>query len=120
MKSCFDNEPSAHLESPIMNPSHEPNWSEIASMPEFQALLKAKRRFVIPSCVFFTLYYFALLILVGWHADLLSKPVLGKVNGAYLFALSQFFMTWIMAYLYMFKANQFDKAAAAILKKAGL
>lgn len=103
-----------------MNPSHEPNWSEIAAMPEFQALLRAKRRFVIPSCVFFTLYYFALLILVGWHADLVSKPIWGKVNGAYLFALSQFFMTWGMAYLYMFKAKQFDKAAAALLKKAGL
>lgn len=103
-----------------MNSNHEPNWTEIAAMPEFQALLKAKRRFVIPSCVFFTLYYFALLILVGWHADLLSKPLLGKVNGAYLFALSQFFMTWTMAYLYMYKASQFDKAAAALLKKAGL
>jgi uncharacterized membrane protein (DUF485 family) len=102
-----------------MNPISEPNWSAIASMPEFQALLKAKRRFVIPSCVFFTLYYLTFLILVGWHAELLSKPLLGKVNGAYLFALSQFFMTWIMAYVYMFKANQFDKAAAALLKKAG-
>lgn len=103
-----------------MNPTHEPNWSAIAAMPEFQALLKAKRRFVIPSCIFFTVYYLALLILVGWHADLVNRPVLGKVNGAYLFALSQFFMTWIMAYLYMYKANQFDKAAAQILAKAGL
>lgn len=102
-----------------MNPTREPNWSAIAAMPEFQELLRAKRRFVIPSCVFFTLYYFALLILVGWHADWLSQPVLGKVNGAYLFALSQFFMTWIMAYIYMHKANQFDKAASSILKKAG-
>jgi uncharacterized membrane protein (DUF485 family) len=28
-------------------------------------------------------------------------------------------MTWGMAYLYMFKANQFDQAAAAILAKHG-
>lgn len=103
-----------------MNPTHEPNWGAIAAMPEFQALLRAKRRFVIPSCVFFSLYYLTFLILVGWYAELLSKPLLGKVNGAYLFALSQFFMTWIMAYIYMYKANQFDKAAAELLKKAGL
>lgn len=103
-----------------MNPTKEPNWSAIAAMPEFQALLKAKRRFVIPSCIFFTLYYFALLVLVGWHSDLVNRPLLGKVNGAYLFALSQFFMTWIMAYFYMHKASQFDKAAARILAKAGL
>ena len=103
-----------------MNPTRELNWRAIAAMPEFQSLLRANLRFVIPCCVFFTLYYLAFLILVGWHAGLLSKPLLGKVNGAYLFALSQFFMTWIMAYLYMYKANQFDKAAADLLRKAGL
>jgi len=103
-----------------MNPTQEPNWSAIAAMPEFQNLLRAKRRFVVPCCVFFSLYYLTFLILVGWHAELLSKPLIGKVNGAYAFALSQFLMTWGMAYLYMFKANQFDKAAADLLKKAGL
>jgi uncharacterized membrane protein (DUF485 family) len=103
-----------------MNPTREPNWSAIAAMPEFQELLRAKRRFVVPCCVFFSFYYLAFLILVGWYAPVLSKPVLGKINGAYLFALSQFFMTWIMAYVYMYKANQFDKAAAELLKKAGL
>jgi len=102
-----------------MNPIHEPQWEKIAAMPEFQALLKSKRRFIVPCCIFFTLYYFALLYLVGWHSSWISQPILGKVNGAYLFALSQFFMTWGMAYLYMFKANQFDQAAAAILAKHG-
>lgn len=95
-------------------------WSQIASMPEFQQLLRAKRRFVIPSCLFFTIYYFALLVLVGWFPEIVNRPVLGKINGAYLFALSQFLMTWLMAYLYMYKANQFDRAAAKILADAGL
>lgn len=102
-----------------MNPNHEPNWKAIAAMPEFQELLRAKRRFVIPCCIFFTCYYLSLLILVGWFADLVKKPVLGVVNGAYLFALSQFFMTWIMAYVYTAKAAKFDSQAAAILTKAG-
>lgn len=102
-----------------MNPTNEPNWPAIAAMPEFQELLRNKRRFVIPCCIFFTVYYLALLVLVGWHADLMKKPVWGVVNVAYLFALSQFFMTWIMAYVYTTKAATFDVQAAAILHKAG-
>ena len=102
-----------------MNPTRDPNWSAIAAMPEFQELLRAKRRFVIPSCVFFSLYYLTFLILVGWHAELLSKPLLGKVNGAYLFALSQFFMTWGLAFLYVWAAAGWDRQEHRLLKKFG-
>ena len=45
--------------------------------------------------VFFVVYYFALPVLVGYAPELMSRPVVGKVNIAYLFALSQFFMAWI-------------------------
>ena len=96
-----------------------PDWSAMAQSPEFQALLSRKRRFVIPCCVFFTLYYFALLYLVGWHAKWLSQPILGKVNGAYLFALSQFVMAWFMAWLYMRQASKFDREAQDVLRLFG-
>jgi uncharacterized membrane protein (DUF485 family) len=102
-----------------MNPTSEPNWHAIAAMPEFQELLRHKRRFVVPCCIFFTVYYLSLLVLVGWHADWMKKPVWGVVNGAYIFALSQFFMTWIMAFVYTSKAAKFDSQAAEILRKAG-
>ncbi len=95
-------------------------WEKIVHRPEFEALLAAKRRFIVPCCVFFLLYYFALLYFVGWHLDLMKKPVLGKVNVAYLFALSQFFMAWGMAWLYMRKAAAFDRAAADLLAKENL
>ncbi|HRQ88048.1 MAG TPA: DUF485 domain-containing protein [Bacteroidia bacterium] len=95
-------------------------WENIIERPEFEALLAAKRRFIVPCCVFFLLYYFALLYFVGWHLDLMKKPVLGKINLAYLFALSQFFMAWGMAWLYMRKAAAFDRAAAEILAKENL
>lgn len=98
-----------------MNPNHEPNWQAIAATPGFQELLRAKRRFVIPCCIFFTCYYFALLYFVGWHPELMKKAVIGKVNIAYLFALSQFFMSWILAWLYIRKSSTFDRTAATFL-----
>jgi uncharacterized membrane protein (DUF485 family) len=98
------------------NPSTKPDWEALSHKPEFQELLAAKKRFIVPCCVFFLLYYFALLYFVGWHLDLMKKPVFGKINFAYLFALSQFFMAWGMAWVYMRKAAAFDRAAAEIIQ----
>lgn len=92
------------------------NWNELEARPAFRSLLAAKGRFLIASFFFFVIYYFALLVLVGWFPDLMKKEVFGRINLAYLFALSQFFMAWILALVYMRKAAQWDKAAAEIIK----
>ena len=97
------------------NPS-KPDWDELARRPGFQALIDAKKRFIVPCCIFFLLYYSALLYLVGWHPELMKKPLIGKVNGAYLFALSQFAMAWGMAWRYMRKAASFDRMAAEVIR----
>ena len=49
--------------------------------------------------IFFVVYYFALPVLIGYARPFMEKRVLGPVNLAYLFALSQFFMAWIIAAL---------------------
>jgi uncharacterized membrane protein (DUF485 family) len=99
----------------MANPT-KPDWEALSHKPGFQALLDAKKRFIVPSCIFFLLFYAALLYLVGWHPDLMKKPIIGKINGAYLFALSQFFMAWGMAWLYMRKAAAFDRMAAEVIR----
>ena len=48
--------------------------------------------------------------------DFMSQPVLGPVNIAYLFALSQFFMAWTIAWLYMRAAARFDEMGKRILE----
>lgn len=92
------------------------NWDRVAAMPEFGALLKAKVAFILPATLFFVVYYFALPVLVGWFPELMEKRI-GPVNLAYIFALSQFFMAWILAYVYLRKAAQFDDQAHAIVSK---
>ena len=92
------------------------NWDVLAADPDFKNLLAAKIRFVAPATIFFLVYYFALPLLVGWFPDLM-KTKIGSVNLAYLFALSQFFMAWIVAAFYVNKAAGWDKAAAAVLAK---
>ena len=96
------------------------DWNKVAEMEEFRALLKAKLKFIASATVFFVVYYFALPVLVGYAPALMETKVFGVVNLAYLFALSQFIMAWVIAALYVRAAGRFDKMAAAILTKLKL
>lgn len=94
------------------------DWSRVTQMAEFRSMIRAKRRFIIPAVIFFVVYYFALPVLVGYAPGLMSRRVIGVVNIAYLFALSQFFMTWIIAALYLRAAARFDKLEHKVIEKA--
>jgi uncharacterized membrane protein (DUF485 family) len=107
-------------------PSHEltaqedddvANWNAIAADPEFKQLLSAKARFILLATIFFIIYYFTLPVLVGWFPDVMERKVIGEVNWAYLFALSQFFMAWILAFLYVGAAAGWDRQAAALVSR---
>ena len=90
-------------------------WDRVEEMDEFRLLLLAKKEFVIPATVFFVVYFFALPVLVGYAPEFMSRKVLGPVNLAYLFALSQFFVAWAIAWAYVCAARKFDKFGAHIL-----
>ncbi len=93
------------------------DWAAVANDPAFAELKAAKRRFIIPGTVFFFVYYMTLPVLVGFCPEMMKTPVLGKVNVAYLFALSQFLMTWILCALYVRAARRWDVMNAALLAK---
>src|SRR4051812_14170086 len=95
-------------------------WSQVAATDEFKALVAAKMRFIVPATIFFIVYYFALPILVGYARDFMDTKVIGDVNIAYLFALSQFFMAWILAWLYLRQAGKFDQMAQNIIAKLNI
>ena len=91
-------------------------WDRIANSSKFKDLMATKKIFIIPAFVFFVVYYFALPILVGYAPHFMSTRVIGVVNLAYLFALSQFFVAWIIAGLYVKAANDFDRLSRDIIE----
>jgi uncharacterized membrane protein (DUF485 family) len=93
------------------------NWNQLAATPEFRNLVRQKRRFVLQATAFFVVYYFALPILVGYFPEMMNRKVWGQVNIAYLFALSQFVMAWVVAALYVMKAEKFDEMAADVTRR---
>ncbi len=92
------------------------DWDRDAEQEEFKMLLASKRRFIVPMTVFFVVYYFALPVLVGYAPRLMETRVLG-LNVAYLFALSQFFMAWIVAALYVRAAGGWDEVARRVVER---
>lgn len=103
--------------APKTNPTDRSIWDQIAESTPFQDLMATKKMFIVPAFIFFVVYYFALPVLVGYAPQFMATKVLG-VNLAYLFALSQFFVAWIIAGLYVRAANDFDRLAKDILEKA--
>ena len=95
------------------------DWQKLAASEQFRDLLKAKKRFIVPAMIFFVVYYFALPVLIGYARPFMEKRVLGPVNLAYLFALSQFFMAWTIAWLYVRAAARFDRMAKDVIKPDG-
>ena len=90
-------------------------WERIAASEQFHDLLAIKKMFIVPAFVFFFVYYFALAALVGYAPKLASTRVIGTVTVAYLFALSQFVVGWIIAGLYLLASARFDALTKDIL-----
>ena len=90
---------------------------EIESGPEFRQLERSKLRFILPATIFFLLYYFALPVLVGFFPEMMDTRLFTGFSVAYLFALSQFFMAWILAFIYLLSfAPKMDLMVSNIVK----
>ena len=92
-------------------------WDRVAESQPFKDLMAIKRIFIVRAFLFFVVYYFLLPILVGYAPRLMAMKVWGNVNLAYLFALSQFFMAWMIAGLYVKAGDNFDRISKDIIDK---
>ena len=95
------------------------HWEGLEQTDEFRELVRRRFRFVLPATIFFLVYYFLLPLGNGLAPDFMKTRVFGQVNIAYLFALSEFVMAWVLAFLYIRKANGlFDSLAAKVRARA--
>ncbi|MBE1445068.1 DUF485 domain-containing protein [Paenibacillus sp. OAS669] len=83
------------------------DYSRIANSPRFKALIARKKRFLVPMSIFFFAYYFALPLLTS-YSKVLNAPAFGSVSWAWVFAFSQFIMTWALCIAYSRKSSQYD------------
>jgi uncharacterized membrane protein (DUF485 family) len=90
----------------------------VAKDPEMVELERRHTRFVWPATIFFLVYYMALNILAGTSPDLMGKKLFGQFTFGYLFALSQFVMAFVVAWVYSrWAATRMDPLAADLREK---
>jgi uncharacterized membrane protein (DUF485 family) len=92
-------------------------WDALANDPEFVALLRARRRFIIPSTIFFLLFYLALPFGIAFAPALMNQPVIEGLTVANLYGFIQFIMAWILLAFYMREARSFDDRSKALIDR---
>jgi len=86
--------------------------------PEMVQLEHRHSRFVWPVTVFFLVYYLSLNVLAGTSPGLMGRKLFGEFTFGYLFALSQFVMAFVVAWVYArWAARRMDPLASDLRDK---
>ena len=86
--------------------------------PEMVELERRHSRFVWPATAFFLVYYMALNVLAGTSPGLMGRKLFGEFTFGYLFALSQFVMAFVVAWVYArWAARRMDPLATDLREK---
>ena len=90
----------------------------VAKDPEMVELEHRHTRFVWPATIFFLVYYMALNVLAGTSPGLMGTKLFGEFTFGYLFALSQFVMAFVVAWVYSrWAAARMDPLATDLREK---
>jgi len=91
------------------------DWDAIIRDPRFVDLHRRKSRFLWGLMALSVGYYFLLPIGAAWCQPLFRLRVWGVINVGLLFALSEFVVAWLIAWVYSRRAGRdFDRLAALI------
>jgi uncharacterized membrane protein (DUF485 family) len=95
------------------------DWERIERSPEFQELVRAKRRFVVPATIFFLAWYLGFILLCGYAEDFMAESVYEGLTVGYVLALTQFVMVAVLGVWYLRRADRvFDPLADKVARLA--
>src|SRR5215204_6252580 len=88
------------------------DWEAIERSPEFQELVRRRRRFVIPCTVFFLSWYMGFIVLTAYAQGFMGERVYQGLTVGYCLALTQFVMVVVLGLWYLRKSDrEFDPLA---------
>lgn len=92
------------------------DWKAISRNPKFVELSRKKSAFLLGWWVFSTVYYFCLPLGAAYAPSIFKIKVIGAINLGYLFAFSQFLVSWGLAMYYSHVANKdFDRLTRELI-----
>ena len=121
MANDHHREPSRSISTGRMSAEEAVTATEaVGKDPEMVELEHRHSRFVWPATAFFLVYYMTLNILAGTSPDLMGKKLVGQFTFGYLFALSQFLMDFVVAWVSSRRAaTRMDPLATELREKLG-
>jgi len=97
------------------------DWAAIAKNPKFVELHHKKTAFLFGWWAFSCVYYFLLPIGAAYTPGIFKIKMIGVINFGYVFALSQFFVSWGIALYYAHVANKdFDRLTRELIDELHL
>ncbi|MCK1982468.1 MULTISPECIES: DUF485 domain-containing protein [Peribacillus] len=95
------------------------DYERIVASKEFQNMLSDKKKFVIPSTIFFMGYSLLLPFLV-FYTDILDHPFTGDITWAWVYGVSITVMSVWVCSVYVRKSEKIDEQINEIIEKEGL
>ena len=92
------------------------DFEKVVASHSYKKLLQDRKKFIVPLTIFFLVFYFLLPILTS-YTTFLNTPAIGDISWVWIFAVSQFVMTWVLCTIYVKKAASFDKQAEEIVEE---
>ena len=94
------------------------DWDKIAEDPKFKELHHRKSLFLYGWWAVSASSYFLLLLGAGYAPNIFSIEVFGNINVGYLFALTQFVITFVIAIHYGRVADKtFDRLTNELIEQ---
>ena len=81
------------------------DWQAVEQSPEFRELVKRRNAFVLPATIVWVVVFGAYLLTAAFSPETMGERVAGLTFG-FLFSAVQVLMTWIVAFLYLRKADR--------------
>ncbi|HVL94965.1 MAG TPA: DUF485 domain-containing protein [Solirubrobacteraceae bacterium] len=102
-------------------PQQQVDWEAIERSPEFQELVKRRRKFVVPATIFFLVWYLGFILLAGYAESFMAERIYQGLTVGYVLALTQFLMVWVLAWMYLRKADrEFDPLERKAAERASM
>jgi uncharacterized membrane protein (DUF485 family) len=76
------------------------DWEALERSEHFDALVRERRRFVVPALAVFVIWFGGFLVLTAYGRDFMGKSVAGNVTWAWVLAFSLIVMTWGITWFY--------------------
>ncbi|GHI01198.1 DUF485 domain-containing protein [Neobacillus kokaensis] len=103
-------------EIPLNKMQNNISYETLIQTREFKELVQKKKSFILPTTIFFLIFYFTLPLLAA-YTKLLHSEVVGPITGVWIFAALQFLLVWVCGLIYVKKSEKYDNFAEVILHK---